>query len=414
MSKYFKNIHSVYLMTMLLFIIAAFIIDTPIALFEGMVAILLSPDILVTDYIQVGGLGAAILNSALTSLTALAMLLIFKHDPKSATISNLWLITGFAFLGKNPLNVLPIFLGCWLFAKFMKRDFNTSILTALVAASLSPVVTQKLFIGTESLFINIGLAILAGVVVGFIFDPMAKNIFKVHDGYNLYNGGLTAGLLAIIIVSVFGSYGIFYEMNYMWSSGNNIPISIFLVAISLWLMFVGFYGNRNFSKVFKSIFSLRKHQNDYYSVVGSLSYVNMGLLGLLCVAVSLIFDIQLSGLALGAIVSVIGFGANGKQLFSTVSLMLGVFLATLISPLSMRDPSVIVAFFFAACLSPIPAKFGFHWGIIAGMLHIHLATSLAVMTGGVNLYNSGVAAGFVTILLLPIIRAIDERKSANQ
>jgi len=398
-------------MTMLLFIVAAFIIDTPVSLFEGMVAILLSPDILVTDYIYVGGLGAAILNSALTSLTALAMLRIFKHDPKSATISNLWLVTGFAFLGKNPLNVLPIFFGCWLFAKFMRRDFNTSILTALVAASLSPVVTQKLFIGTESLFIDIGLAIFAGVVIGFIFDPMARNIFKVHDGYNLYNGGLTAGLLAIIIVSVFGSYGIFYEMNYMWSSGNNIPISIFLVAISLWLVFVGLYDNRNLREVFKNIFSLRKHQNDYYSVVGSSSYVNMGLLGFLCVAVSLIFDIQLSGLALGAIVSVIGFGANGKQLFSTTSLMLGVFLATLISPLSMQDPSVIVAFFFAACLSPIPAKFGFHWGIIAGVFHIHLATSLAVMTGGVNLYNSGVAAGFVTILLLPIIRAIDERKS---
>jgi hypothetical protein len=135
----------------------------------------------------------------------------------------------------------------------------------------------------------------------------------------------------------------------------------------------------------------------------------MGALGLFCVAVANILSIEINGLVFGGILTVIGFGANGKQLYSISSLMAGVVFATLLSPLNFYDPSVTVAFFFVACLSPIPAKYGWHWGFVAGLIHIHLATSLTAPSGGINLYNNGVAAGFVVILLLPVLRALEQR-----
>ena len=381
MTNCFRNIHAVFFFIMVFFIGFAVVLEPSAALFEGFIAILRAPDILVTDYVYVGGLGSAILNSALTSLLSLGMLKLFKHDPKSATISNLWLITGFAFFGKNPLNVLPIFFGGWLFAKFMRQKFNVNILTCLVAASLSPAVTQKIFVGADNDILNIGFAVCMGILIGFIFDPLAKNILKVHDGFNLYNGGFTAGLLAIIITSVFSSYNIAYEMNDQWSSGHNLPISIFLIILSLLLIFIGLYVHRDIRGAFKIAFSLQKHHNDYYPHYGPVCYVNMGLLGIFCTVIANVLGIEITGLALGAILSVMGFGANGKQIYSASALMAGVALATLISPLSLHNPGVVVAFFFVPCLSPIPAKFGWHWGVIAGLIHVHLALSLAVPSG---------------------------------
>ena len=412
MTNCFKSIHKVFFITILFIAAFAFAINPSLSIFDGLVAILRSPDILVTDYVYVGGLGAALLNSALTSLLALGMLVLFKHEAKSATISNLWLVMGFAFFGKNPLNILPIFFGGWLYSKFMKQNFNASILTYLVAASMAPAVTQKMFIGQFGHYLNIVFAIGMGILIGFIFDPVAKNIFKVHDGYNLYNAGFTSGMLAIIITSIFASYNIAYEMNDQWSSGNDLIISVFILFISFWLIFVGLYMHGDVRDAFRRTLSMRKQHNDYYPVYGYVCYVNMGILGIFCTLVAFILGIEMTGLVLGAILSVMGFGANGKQVYSTSSLMAGIALGTLLSPWSLHDPGVAVAFFFVACLSPIPAKFGWHWGVIAGVIHLHVVTSIAVPSGGINLYNNGVAAGFVVILLLPIMRTLRDRKEA--
>ena len=405
-----SSIHFVYGTTMVMFVLAAVIMEPFPQLVENYIAILRSPDILVTDYIYVGGLYAALLNAGITSLLSLGMLVAFKHDPRSQTISNLWLVTGFAFFGKNIFTVIPIYFGGWLYSKYMKQDFNVNILTMLVAAALSPAVTQKIFISVESTFIDVGFAIGMGIIIGFIFDPVAKNLFKAHDGFNLYNAGFTAGMIAIIITAIFDSFGIAYEMNNQWSSGYNLEITIIILAVSVWNIFVGLYTNRHdIRATLGTLIEKRKLQNDYYSHYGTKCYVNMGVIAIYCVIVAHILRLELNGLILGAILSIIGFGANGKQLYSATALMTGIVLSTLLSPMTFENPNVGVALFFVTCLSPIPAKFGWHWGVLAGALHLHIVTSLAMPSGGINLYNNGISAGFVAILLLPLIRSVNDR-----
>jgi hypothetical protein len=135
----------------------------------------------------------------------------------------------------------------------------------------------------------------------------------------------------------------------------------------------------------------------------------MGLLGIFCVTVAGVLGMEISGLAFGAILTIIGFGANGKNIPSGASLMLGVAIGTFFSPKDLWDPGVITAFFFVLSLCPFPSKFGLRWGVIAGIIHIHLVTSLAYPSGGINLYNNGLAAGFVAILLVPVILAFKAR-----
>ena len=432
MAKIFNDIYKVFTITVLILMGFGLFLQTPAQLLEGLLIIFRAPNILVTDYIEIAGLGPALVNAGILSLASVGMLLFFKHEPQSGTIGGLWLLVGFALFGKNILNVIPIYLGGFLYARFRKQPFSNSIMTILVASSLAPAVSQKLFIDLDIIVLtgleSIGVAgsfaeplsiasgyvaaVGMGIAIGFVFEPLASNIKKAHDGFNLYNGGLTAGIIAIFITATLGSFNIFYQLNDEWSSGNNPLIFLITIVISLWLLFVGLYMNwrqLGLRGIWERLREINHTKADYYPEFGTFCYINMGLLGLFCILVSAIFSIELSALAFGAIITIIGFGANGKNIPSGAALMLGVAVGTFFSPMEFHDPGIIAAFFFVLSLCPIPSKFGLHWGVIAGILHIHLVTSLAVPSGGINLYNNGLAAGFVAILLVPVILAFKAR-----
>ena len=436
MIKLFNDVYKVFTITILILMAFGFALQTPAQLIEGLYIIFTAPNILVTDYIAIAGLGPALVNAGILSLASVGMLLLFKHEPQSGTIGGLWLLVGFALFGKNILNVLPIYLGGLLYARFRRQPFNNSIMTILVASSMAPAVSQKLFIDLDlivlSALTSIGIdgrfaeitstsfpylaALAMGIAIGFIFEPLASNIKKAHDGFNLYNGGLTAGIIAIFITSTLSSFGIFYVMNDEWSSGNNLIITIITVTVSLWLIFIGIYMNRELGikGILKRLKEISKTKADYLPEFGTFCYINMGLLGLFCVAVANILSMEISGLAFGAILTIIGFGANGKNIPSAAALMAGIAIGTFFSPMPLHDPGVITAFFFVLSLCPIPTVFGLRWGIVAGILHIHLVTSLAIPSGGINLYNNGLAAGFVAILLVPMILAFKARAATKK
>lgn len=86
------------------FIIIAFFLDTPKNIIYGLKNIILSPDILISDYVEIGGISASLINSALTSLLSMLLLITLGVKPNGSTIMSLYLMTGFAFFGKNIYN----------------------------------------------------------------------------------------------------------------------------------------------------------------------------------------------------------------------------------------------------------------------------------------------------------------------
>ena len=61
----------------------------------------------------------------------------------------------------------------------------------------------------------------------------------------------------------------------------------------------------------------------------------------------------------------------------------------------------MVGLCFANGLSPITGKYGWPFGILAGMLHFCLVTSVPLLHGGFCLYNGGFTAAFVCLALVP-------------
>ena len=66
------------------FVLFGFIVDSPAEIFRGLLAILTSRDTLITDYIGVGGMGAAFVNAGLLTLLADDV----AHDPNQGAREN--------------------------------------------------------------------------------------------------------------------------------------------------------------------------------------------------------------------------------------------------------------------------------------------------------------------------------------
>ena len=177
------------------FLTLAFIIDSPRAVISGFLQIIQSRSILVTDYIAIGGIGAALMNVSIVGMTSIAMLIRLGVKPNGLNIMALWLSIGFAFFGKNVFNMIPLTFGVWLFTKYCKMPFSNYYLSAMLVATLSPTISEIAFLGIYSPFIEIPAGIILGFFVGFIFPVISAESVKVHGGFNLYNNGLAGGLV---------------------------------------------------------------------------------------------------------------------------------------------------------------------------------------------------------------------------
>jgi hypothetical protein len=83
-----------------------------------------------------------------------------------------------------------------------------------------------------------------------------------------------------------------------------------------------------------------------------------------------------------------------------------VFLGTVLKPVDPAGSSLLLAALFGTTLAPIAGRFGWHWGIVAGVLHASAAQTVGPLHAGLNLYNNGFAAGIVATILVPIIFAV--------
>lgn len=402
-----KNFYSAYKILLgiyFIFVIFAFIADTPYEILRGLKNIILTPDILISDYIEIGGIGATLINAALTSFFSVMFLIINGIKPNGSTIMALWLMTGFSFFGKNILNIWPVMFGVYLFAKYQKDPFRNYTLVTLLGTSLAPTVTQLSFTGLFKPGLGIFLGVLLGIVTGFILAPIASYCIKSHNGYNLYNIGFAAGLLSIFTMSLFRGLGIDFEGQSIWYSGNNTLLFIFIIIISLYLIIVGFIMSTDTkTKLIKIYKQSGRLISDFYFLFGESTYINMGLLGIFSALFVLFIGADFNGPTIAGIITILGFGCFGKHLRNVTPLIIGATLAAIINVEPFNSPNLIVSILFSTCLAPIAGKFGWKVGILAGFVHVNMVSNLSFLQGGLNLYNNGLAGGLTAMILLPLI-----------
>lgn len=397
-------IYNVHIACFLFLLLFGLVQDTPENIIKGLKNIITQSDILITDYISIGGIGAAFINAGLLGLFSILLLIIVRVKPIGSTIMSLWLMVGFGLFGKNIINVLPVIIGVWLYSKHRKEPFINFVLIALLGTTLSPAVSQLRFSGRFALLEGALLGIFLGISLGFILPPLASFCLKLHQGYNLYNVGFAGGLLATATMSILRAFGINFDKRLMLSEGNNTSFAILLIILFIGLIISGFMMN-NFS--FKGLNKLiRCHGrtvSDFYIMFGNCTFVNMGILGIVFTAYILIIGGQLNGPTIGAILTIVGFGAFGKNIRNVLPVLSGAIISGCFSIWQINSLEMILACLFSTTLAPIAGHFGWKYGLIAGFLHVCVVMNTGYLHGGLNLYNNGLAGGIVAVILVPII-----------
>jgi hypothetical protein len=378
---------------------------------RGLGAILFSRDTLITDYIGVGGIGAAFVNAGLLALSFCALYRLSGAPVTGASLACLFLALGFALFGKNLLNAWFIPAGVWLYARFKGELFANHINVAFFGAALAPIFSEILFSSLLPMTVSLPLSIATSLLIGFILVPVAAQLFHAHMGFSLYNMGFTAGIVGTIVVAIYKSYGFVPDPILIWTTGNNLLLGSFLAAVFLSMIAAGYSIDPTSPRRMIDLVALSGQSPcDFTALVGAgPTWMNMGLCGLIGMGYVLLVGGDLNGPVIGALFTIVGFAAFGKHPRNIVPIMAGVYLGTILKPLTVTNPSIILAALFGSTLAPIPGKFGWPWGIVAGFIHLSVAQTVGQLHGGLNLYNNGFAAGIVASVLAPIAIAVSHR-----
>lgn len=392
----------------LAFIAFAVLIASPVEILNGLIRIITTRDALITDYIGVGGAGAAFFNAGLLTVIACFLYRQSQAPVSGPSIASLFLLLGFGLFGKNIFNVWPLIAGVWLYAKFRSDPFSDHVNCALFGCALAPVFSEILYSTSLPLVISFPLALVSSLLLGFILSPVASQLFKVHSGFNLYNIGFTAGILGTLIVALYKSYGFVPDPVMIWTSENRWMLAGFLVFLFLSMLMLGFLLDRLSLQRFSRLIRLSgQAPTDFVASVGlGATMVNMGLCGMLGLIYLLLIRADLNGPTIGGLLTIVGFAACGKHPLNISPVMAGIVLGALAKPWMINDPAIVLATLFGSTLAPIAGQFGWGWGLVAGFIHSSAALAVGSNHAGLNLYNNGFAAGLVAAVVVPVALAL--------
>lgn len=387
------------------------LVSGPAAALRGMEAILRSRDTLITDYVALGGVGAAFLNAGALALIAVALFWRSGVAVSGRTVACLMLVLGFGLFGKNLLNVWPILGGVWLYARLRGAPFATHLTVAFFGCALAPVTSEIVFSTTMPPWASAPLGVCTGLVLGFILPPVAAQLYRAHNGYTLYNMGFAAGMIGTLVVAISITYGFVPQPVFLWATDQTMTLAPFILGCFAAMIVAGRVIDPDCFRRYRALVTGSGHgDGDFAATCGDgAMLVNMGVLGLAATGYVLAVGGDLNGPVIAAILSVVGFGGFGKHVLNCVPVVAGVFLATLLRQSDPAAPGILLAALFSTTLAPISGSFGWYWGMLAGAIHVSAAQSVGAFHGGLNLYNNGFAAGIVAAILAPVILSLTGR-----
>ncbi|BDH58471.1 DUF1576 domain-containing protein [Tsukamurella sp. PLM1] len=404
-------------LTALGFVAFGLVMDAPAEVARGLRRILTAQDMLISDFTGVGGVGAAFVNAGVLTLLACLAYAVTGAKVDGAAVGCLYMLLGFALFGKSLLNVWPILIGVALYAIYRREPLRDYLTTAIFATALAPVGSEIAFNSALARPLSLPLGFAVGVLIGFVIPTVARQLFRAHNGFTLYNMGFVAGVLGAVVIAVCQSYGLAAPPPMQWTVGHDAALLILTGLVVASIVVAAFVFD---PRPWRGLHALNRRTGqapaDFVASDGAgATLLNMAALGVVGTGFLLAIGADVTGPAVGGVLSMIGFGACGKHVLNAVPVMLGVVLAALVKSFGLTDPGVIWPLLFGTALAPLAGRFGWHWGLLAGFLHLSVAQVAGGLTAGLNLYGNGFAAGLVAAVLSAIaLMFVDKRETDRQ
>ncbi len=395
----------------MVFVLAAFafaglVHQGPAVAFRGLLVLLQTPTRLISDFTVIGGIGATLLNASLVGAIALVIVRLNGVRLAGPTIAGVFTMMGFSLFGNTPVNISSIMLGVYLAGRISGKSFKQYLLIGFFGTALGPLAD---FIAFDAGFTGVaGIAAGAaiGVLAGMILPALAIAMLRLHQGFSLYNIGLTAGFIGLFASSLLVAARHDLALGVIW---NSTPDPILYLAIPILSTLTIVYGialeGKKALTGFIGIMKLGgRLPSDFMEMVSNgATLVNMGVLGLLGSVYILAVGGDFNGPTLGGLMTIMGFASFGKHPRNCAPVMAGVLASTLVFGKSPSAPGPLLAFLFGTTLAPLAGEFGPMAGFIAGFLHLVIVERSAAWHGGLNLYNNGFAGGLTATLIVAMI-----------
>ncbi len=397
----------------LVFLVVALATASPSELYSGLETIILSPSRLVTDYITLAGIGPAFFNAFLVTTVAIAICYISKVEPSGPIFSAIFIIAGFSFFGKNILNIWPIYLGSFIYAKRNSLPYKRVILVTMFATCAGPIVSSIIFDLGFDYIISIPVAILVGTFLGFVAVPISSHAILFHNGYNLYNVGFGLGVLSIIFASILQMVNPELTVSTHETIVHTKEMYYILYFICLVYLIIGFVNTDDFKIQYKKILARTgRAVTSFPHLAGKgPTMVNVAFCGLFMTTWALVFSVEMTGLVFGGIITVMGFAAFGKHPRNIIPIVVGgTILTLLVDGWDITQTKFALPIIFSTGLAPIAGEYGIIAGLVTGALHLNLAIFMSGVNLGLVLYYNGLIAGFVAGMLEPVLSAAKERR----
>ncbi|MCK5153747.1 MAG: DUF1576 domain-containing protein [Spirochaetales bacterium] len=407
MEKRNKFLMVLLFVLILSFILTGIITDGPQEAVKGFLQIQINPGRLISDFVPIGGVGGTLINSALAGAVGLLIIVLLKVQLSGPTYAAIFTIMGFGFFGKTPLNIIPILFGVYLSSRIAGKMFQEYIIIALFGTALGPLVSFIVFEFGFTGGAAVAAGIIGGTITGFLLPAIAVSMLHLHQGYNLYNMGLSCGFFALFAASLVRATGHEFAGSMVWYDGGSLVLIWMIPALSLVLIATGLItekmkGIKEFIKIQKIPGRLPSDFMDMGSLGGAL--INSGLIGIAGSLYIFFVGGDFNGAMLAGLLTIMGFGAFGTHLKNSWPIVLGVVLSTLIFGKELSSPGPLLAALFGTTLAPLAGQFGILAGIIAGFIHLIMVLQTGAWQGGMNLYNNGFAGGLTAAIIVAVIQ----------
>lgn len=406
------------------FLIGAICAPDRSEMFSGLARIVTNPSVLTKDYffLELGSISGACLNAALVGLVCCALMFIPGAVANGGTVAAYMLTVGFCFYGMNILNILPFILGVFVYSLLRKQPFSKFINFAMFSTALGPLVSEVLFRypGTEIhgvTLLGVVLALLIGIVTGIAMPALCAHSQNFHKGYDLYNAGPAAGFLCFTIFAImYKTLG--YEapvIEATLGAGDALFVNVFSIICFVLCILAGFVINGNSFKGYEKLFLDSGYKVDFAEKYGiGPCVMNFGVYGLFIVAYYNLIGATFTGPTFGAIWCMLAFCAAGSTPLNVFPIMIGYFIASLFGVSALNAQAIVVGLCFASGLAPVSGRYGIIAGIVAGIIHYCLVTSVPAIHGGFNLYNGGFTAGLVCFVMIPVMEHFFKTKEERK
>lgn len=145
---------------------------------------------LITDFVQVAGKEATMLNIGIMGLLSALLVVALNIQINGPVMGAILTVMGFAAFGKHPLNSIPVVLGAIL-----------AVLLTPIELTLGPILAIFFVTGLAPLAGRFGFT--AGVIAGFVHLLITPLALSFQGGFDLYNNGFAAGFVAAVLSSLF-------------------------------------------------------------------------------------------------------------------------------------------------------------------------------------------------------------------